>query len=149
MAQFTPLIICNENNESNIVSSVLDFDNKEIDLFGFNHQQVLESIISNLLNNPQVLQTHIQRIYFCYQYDLADHLFAALVDFLIVLEGKGQQIQSRMVNGSKPKLHLSHYVILKNALKLSTHEVKLLKGNLYSVLTQGLIGVNVLIEKET
>lgn len=149
MAQFTPLIICNENNESNIVSSVLDFDNKEIDLFGFNHQQVLESIISNLLNNPQVLQTHIQRIYFCYQYDLADHLFAALVDFLIVLEGKGRQIQSRMVNGSKLKLHLSHYIILKNALKLSTHEVKLLKGNFYSVLTQGLIGVNILIEKET
>ena len=148
MTDFIPLIICNDKNKSNTRDSVLDFEDKEIDLFGFTQEQVLDSIISNLFTTPKCLQTHLQRIYFCYQHDLGDELFAALIDFLVILKGKGLQVGHRMVNGAKPKLAPEDYLALKHILGLPEDEVQWVEGNLYSIFTQGFIGCSVLIHKE-
>lgn len=149
MTQFIPLIICNDEDKSNTTCPELDFENQEIDLFGFDREDTLESIIFKILKEPQALQVHLQRIYFCYQHDLIDDLFAALVDFLIILEGKGVKISHRMVTGAKSKLNPQQYSELKKALTLSTDKIKQLEGNGCSVFTQGLIGVSVLVQKET
>lgn len=149
MTEFIPLIICNDKNESNKTDSVFDFENKEIDLFGFTKEQALDSILSSILTNPKHLHTHLQRIYFCYQHDLNEELFAALIDFLIILKGKGLAIGHRMVNGAKSKLDETDYQSLQAALKLSADDIEWADGNLYSLFTQGLIGSPVLIHKET
>ncbi|MCK5728994.1 MAG: hypothetical protein KAG10_01260 [Methylococcales bacterium] len=149
MTEFIPLIICNDKNESNKTDSVFDFENKEIDLFGFTKEQALDSILSSILTDPKHLHTHLQRIYFCYQHDLNKELFAALIDFLIILKGKGLAVGHRMVNGAKPKLDETDYHSLQAALKLSADDIEWADGNLYSLFTQGLIGSPVLIHKET
>lgn len=149
MRKLTPLIVCNEDDDSNIANIELDFENQEIDIFGFNHDQILESLIFKILTEPKALRVHLQRIFFCYQHNLTDDLFAALTDFLIILGGKGREISRRMVRGTKSKLSTSQYATLKNALNLSADELKLLKGNVYSLFSLGLIGSNVLVEKET
>ncbi|MCK5872528.1 MAG: hypothetical protein KAG26_06860 [Methylococcales bacterium] len=148
MTEFIPLIICNDKNASNETESVFDFENKEIDLFGFTKEQALDGILSTLLTDPKHLHTHLQRIYFCYQHDLKEALFAALIDFLIILKGKGLAVGQRMVNGAKPKLDDADYQALKAALELSVDEIEWVDGNLYSLFTQGLIGSPVLIHKE-
>lgn len=148
MSEFTPLIICSDEDESDLTGPVLGFDNQQIDIFGFDHEQVLDSLIFRIMAEPGALQVHLQRIFFCYQHDLGDDLFAALADFLIVLEGRGAGISRRMVRGAKSKLQSIQYLELEKALKLDAADIKLLKGNVHSVFTQGLIGVTMLIEKE-
>ena len=148
MTEFIPLIICNDDDTSSETESVFDFENKEIDLFGFTKEQALDGILSTLLSAPKHLHTHLQRIYFCYRHDLKEALFAALIDFLIVLKGKGSAVGHRMVNGAKPKLSDADYQALKAALELSEDEIEWVDGNLYSLFTQGLIGTSILIHKE-
>lgn len=148
MPKFKSLISCNKQDELDDTPLKLAFDDQEIDLFGFDAEQILESILFNILKEPKNLQGHLQRIYFCYQHDLVDDLFAALVDFLIILEGQGSKISLRMINGAKQKLLPKEYAILKNALNLSIDEVKLLEGNPHSIFTQGLVGNNLLVTKE-
>jgi hypothetical protein len=149
MTPFAKLIILSDEPqlEASHVSE-FGFIEAQSDDFGFDSEQTLESIVFDILKNPTALIIHLQRIYFCYQHDLTDNLFASLVDFLIVLEGNGHMLGCRMVRGAKSKLQPQHYAILNNALNLTSDEVKWLSGNLYSVFSRGLIGTSVLVLKE-
>lgn len=149
MHRFEPLIICDDESwPTHEAEPEFYFVDTEIDSFGFNPEQMLESIVFQILRKPTALVVHLQRIYFCYQHNLTEDLFAALVDFLIILEGKGHTLRCRMVKGSKSKLLPQQYAILSNALKASAEEVKLLQGNMYSLFSRGLIGTNLLVIKE-
>lgn len=149
MSSFEQLIICNDEEPQATAVSEFNFVNGEIDNFGFTSEQALESIVFQVLTKPTALALHLQRIYFCYQNDLTEDLFAALVDFLIMLEGKGQMLGRRMVKGAKSKLPPQQYAILNQALKTSAEDVKFLQGNMYSLFSRGLIGTNILVIKET
>lgn len=147
MRSFEPLIICDDEQPGK-AGAEFDFVNGEIDNFGFSPDEALDSIVFQVLKKPSALIAHLQRIYFCYRHDLNEDLFAALVDLLIVLEGKGQKLGYRMVKGAKPKLQPHQYAILDSALKASADQVKLLHGNMYSLFSRGLIGSSILVIKE-
>jgi hypothetical protein len=91
---------------------------------------------------------HVQRIYFCYHYDLTEHLFAALVDFLIILEGRGRHLSQRMLIGTQGKLLAEQRQILKRALQMASDEVKSLSGNPQTIFSSGFIGVATLVVKQ-
>jgi hypothetical protein len=148
MSSFEQLIICNDEDRPLKGVAEFDFVDGGVDNFGFSPEQVLESIVFRVLRKPTALVVHLQRIYFCYQHDLTEDLFASLVDFLIVLEGKGHLLGCRMVKGAKSKLQPDHYVILNEALTVSDEQIKLLSGNMYSLFSRGLIGTNLLVIKE-
>jgi hypothetical protein len=150
MNDFVKLISCSDDDLQFAIETVSEFRffDSQIDTFGFAPQQTLELIVFEILTKPTALIAHLQRIYFCYQHNLQDPLFAALVDFLIVLEGKGHSLGRRMVNGAKSKLQPWQYAILNNALKAVSDEVKWLQGNMYSLFSRGLIGTNILVIKE-
>jgi hypothetical protein len=148
MSSFEQLIICNDEDRPLKGVAEFDFVDGGVDNFGFSPEQVLESIVFRVLRKPTALVVHLQRIYFCYRHDLTEDLFAALVDFLIVLEGKGHLLGCRMVKGAKSKLQPDHYVILNEALTVSDEQIKLLSGNMYSLFSRGLIGTNLLVIKE-
>jgi hypothetical protein len=148
MSNFQPLVICEDEELPTVSESEFSKLSEQIDLFGFNSDQTLESIVFHILKKPTSLAAHLQRIYFCYHHNLGENLFAALVDFLIVLEGKGAMLGCRMVKGAKSKLLPHQYAILNNALQSSGDEVKLLSGNLYSLFSRGLIGSTILVIKD-
>ncbi|MDQ7090542.1 MAG: hypothetical protein Q9M50_07840 [Methylococcales bacterium] len=149
MTQLIPLIICNEKNDSHKKNTTLYSNHQEITALGFNQPPAIDDLISAILLNPNVLQAHLERISFCYQQDLTDHLLAALVDFLIIMKKNGLDLKRRMIEGTKFKLSAQDYNYLKNALDLPADEIKLLEGNAYSVLTKGFIGVSQLIKKSS
>jgi hypothetical protein len=149
MRSFQQLIICDEREPLVKEASKSDFLNDvELDHFGFTPEQIHESIVFQIVKKPTALAIHLKRIYFCYQQNLTENLFGALIDFLIVLDGKGQDLGSRIVKGTKSKLSPQQYVILNEALKMSNEEVKLLQGNMYSLFSKGLIGTSILVIKE-
>lgn len=150
MSNFAKLILCDADQQQPEVVAVpgFGFVEAEEDSFGFTPEQMLENIVFQILRKPSALVVHLQRICFCYQHNLTDNLFGALVDFLIVLDGKGHRLGCRMVKGAKSKLTPQQYAILDNGLKASADEIKWLSGNLYSIFSRGLIGTNVLVIKE-
>ncbi len=104
-------------------------------------------IIFKILRNPKHLISHIQRIYFTYNLSMNDPLYAALVDLLVVLDGSGKHLSTRMVTHTRPLLSKQQYETLTCFLK--TQNTSKLIENKFTVLTQGLVGVsNLFMEQE-
>jgi len=107
----------------------------------------LQELTFIVAKEPLRLIAHIQRIYFCFQKDLPEQLYAALVDLLIVLHKQGAAISLRMIKGVRQKLQREQLTILSNYLSNPTADSSLLPGNPHSLFCKGLIGTNQLISK--
>jgi len=121
------------------------FSDNEPLLFADESQSIsssLNTLSFRVLRKPRDLMAHLRRIYFCYQNALGDPLYAALLDFLIILNGKGRKISTRLVQGSHSHLNDSHVSAVKSALKAPRQ----VSGNRYSLFTTGVIGITNVIE---
>jgi len=120
------------------------------DAFNFTDTKLPDNFLKNLVflvaKKPKRLITHIQRIYHCYQANLQEPLFAALVDLLVVLNGRGKAISRRMIIGTKSKLSDDQYKKLQTFMT-EDFDVALLSGNQYSVFTKGLVGTGNLVQQ--
>ncbi|NOR81756.1 MAG: hypothetical protein GQ529_13140 [Methyloprofundus sp.] len=95
---------------------------------------MLNFLTASILRTPKDLLIHLQRITLCYEQKDEDQLYAAIVDFFVVLQGAGLSIRQRVVDGSRN--HLSP--LLRQRLKNYLSNYHLIQGNIYSVLTSGL-----------
>lgn len=98
---------------------------------------LLETLTFKVGKNPSDLLAHLRRIYCCYQNGFSQPLYAALLDLLIVLNGKGQQLSRRLIAGCASALEAS----LLNSLKRSVDTPKRLLGNDYCLFTNGVVGL--------
>ncbi|MCQ8115867.1 type IV pilus assembly protein FimV [Methylomonas rosea] len=96
--------------------------------------QALTAIVFKISRNPKDLLTHLRRIYFCYDRRLSEQLYAALLDLVIVLDGKGNSISRRMIQASQSQLHGQQY---QDLLKTKGPEPV---GNRYSLFSKGMLG---------
>lgn len=108
--------------------------------------EALESLVFLITKKPKCLINHVRRIYYCFQKNLNKQLFAAIVDFLVVLNQQGQAISWRVVLGAKSRLTPEQFKELKGYLKGDTDR-NLLSGNQYSVFSKGFIGANKMIQQ--
>jgi len=143
---FQPLIIC--DSEPPLPPARVDFFQQPFDQVFCAAESELEDLIFQIIAQPKTLSAHLQRIYWCYQKGLSDELCAALLDLLIVLEGKGRSLSERMIFGAKSALSKSDYARLKHGLTLTAQQVKELQGNPYSLFSLGLVGTALLVVKE-
>jgi hypothetical protein len=108
--------------------------------------EALEKLVFLITKKPKCLTNHVQRIYYCFQKNLNKQLFAAIVDFLVILNQQGQAISWRVVLGAKSRLTPEQFAELKGYLKGDTDK-NLLSGNQYSVFSKGLVGINKMIQQ--
>jgi len=101
---------------------------------------LLDTLVFRVAKTPKCLLTHVQRIYYCYQAKLDEQLYAALVDFLIVLNRRGAAISRRMVIGARSALSTKQLKTLQRYLQHTKIDSQLLPGNRYSLFSKGLIG---------
>jgi hypothetical protein len=106
----------------------------------------LEKLVFQIARKPKSLMTHLRRIHYCFHANLNKQLFAALVDFLLILNKRGEAISWRMLIGAKSKLLPEQFDSIKIYLKDDHANVNLLKGNEYSILTKGFIGIDDIIK---
>ena len=111
------------------------------------HKLYLVALVHEIKRKPTRLITHIRRIFWCYREQLTEPLFAALVDFLIILNHRGQAISRKMVSGARSRLTPAQQAILNAALADPDKDMSLLPGNRFSVLSKGLEGTITVIEK--
>jgi len=137
----TPLVVCSDRNKEAIDYSCCEIaflnvhDSLSLEsLYG--HPHLLEYFIFQVSRNPDNLLPHIQRIYYCFQQNLTEQLYAALLDFFILLQKRGRTLRLRMLHGSKSRLSEQHNGLLQAYLD---HETAM-PGNSFSVLHSGCVG---------
>jgi len=99
-----------------------------------NNDEVLSYLVFSVRQQPKNLLKHLQRIIFCYKKQDQSLLYAALVDFFIVLQSAGWAIKKRMLGGAKKQLSDE----LFNKLQLLLNNKQEITGNKFSVLTTGI-----------
>ena len=105
-------------------------------------ESVLNVLTFKVCRKPKDLLAHLRRIYYCYQNALSEQLYAALLDFLIVLNGKGRKISMRLINGSRSRLDSAQISAVKRAANFPLDT----PGNRYSLFTSGAMGTSRLME---
>ena len=144
----SPLVLCNEDQkETTDLSSceivfIEQTESLSLDCLSA-HQRNLEHLIYQILSNPKNLTTHIHRINYCFKYNNPDQLYAALVDFFIVLSGKGDVLCLRMYKGAKSRLTEEQNKLLLDYLD----KKKDLQDSRFSVFGKGLIGSSRVVTK--
>lgn len=130
-----------ESNQSFTVESILWSTIKKNNI-----DDLYEQIVFKVQRNPKNLMSHMQRIYATYNQKMVDPLYAALIDLLLALDGKGKGLASRMILCTKSMLLEQQYNVLDNYLK--NQDSTLLSGNKFTVLTKGLIGTPILLSSK-
>lgn len=105
---------------------------------------ILAALTYKVSKKPRDLMAHVRRIYFCYQNALAEPLYAALLDLLIILDGKGRKISARLIFGSRSQLDTIQWEAFKRAVE-HPHDIS---GNRYSLFTTGNVGVTELVQAQ-
>jgi len=100
---------------------------------------LLEKLVFNIARKPRHLLSHVQRIFLCYKNAWSDYLFAAFLDFFIVLDGRGTVLSLRLLAGAKSVLAPDHFQILQ-AFFTSTGEVNQQYVSQFSIFSAGLEG---------
>ena len=107
-----------------------------------------QQIVYKILRKPTKLIFHIQRIYFTYRLGMHEQLYAALIDILCVLDGKGLALSNRMVKATQSLLTEVEIKALETYFKNQNNILFL--NNKYCVCTTGVIdGHTLLIEKKS
>lgn len=148
----TQLLIYNDDDADEYSTSKALFSLQNTGVFWCNtgtlqNDEALEKLVFLIAKKPKCLINHVQRIYYCFQENLGEQLYAALVDLLIILNKQGQAISWRMVLGTKSQLTAEQFQELKGYLKGNQVSTSRLKGNQYSVFSKGLVAVNKMIRQ--
>lgn len=83
---------------------------------GQEHLIVLRYLQRRVAARPRQLRNHIRRVYLSIQTREVDHLLGALVDLMLVLDGRGRYLLRRMLEQSTPLLKKAHLKLLETAL---------------------------------
>jgi hypothetical protein len=105
----------------------------------------LEILIHQVSKTPKDLIRHSQRIYYCFLNNHNIHLFAALTDLLLTLQGNGLSFSLRMIKGSRRVLNNQQIDILQQALKLN--DFTALQNVRFSLFASGKITTLTLVKK--
>ena len=126
-----------DSNDSFIVSELPWITEKPSSDF------LYQQIVYKVLRQPKKLIFHLQRIYFTYNYGMTDQLYAALVDLVCVLDGKGSALSHRMIKATQSLL--SDVQVKALDVYLKTQNNIMLVSNQYSVCTTGIISIQPLL----
>ncbi len=103
----------------------------------------LRSLVHMVGRDPANLVHHLQRVYYCHKHQLAEQLFAALIDLLATMDGKGRGLAVRMVKGSKTVLPDKQRNLLISYLM---HKVGVLPNSPYCIFYSGMVGMKELVQ---
>lgn len=101
-------------------------------------EKELEMLVFRVSKKPNFLEAHVERIYHCIAYGLNAQLYAALLDLILVLKGRGAELCQRMLDKSKPRLSLVEFQTLTYFARQQGSDAERLT-NRYALFTQGIL----------
>ena len=112
------------------------------------HPGLLDFLVASVAKQPRDLVTHVQRICLCYQRNLSEHLYGAMVDLFCVLDGHAGDFCGRLLDKVLPKLQAPHAYLLNQYLDDKNPETLFMVQNSFTVLGKGLLGTANLVAKQ-
>lgn len=101
------------------------------------NQDLILGALTNLIRKrPEYLIAHVWRIFLCFNTQRREPLYAALVDLLITLNGRGASLAQRLIQGCASALDVEDMQTLLSFQQHPQH----LDGNRYCLFSKGLIG---------
>lgn len=134
--------------DSTMTESISSFSVEELNWMSENKtdEQTYEQVVFEVFRKPKHLLSHVQRIYFTYTHNMAEQLYAAVVDLVWVLDGKGKALRNRMLAVSR-KFFTESQAEMFNSY-LNQQNIHYLSGNKYSIFATCLVGTNQLIQQQ-
>ncbi len=111
------------------------------------HPDLLNFLVAGISKRPRNLITHVQRICLCYQRNLSDHLYGAMVDLFTVLDGHADDFCGRLLDKVLPKLNASHAYLLNQYLYDKDIVTLYMVQNSFAMMGKGLLGTAQFITK--
>jgi hypothetical protein len=106
-----------------------------------------EHLAHAIAATPTDLLRHTQRIFFYFDRNDSDGLFAALLDLFIALGNSGSPLRERLLIGSRTHLLDEHFAVLSSWLEEGIPcEEKDLPPHAKSILSRGITGVRELVK---
>lgn len=136
-----PLPAFVDSNDSFIVSELPWITEKP------SNDYLYQQIVYKVIRQPNKLLFHIQRIYFAYGLNMTDQLYAALVDLLAVLKGRGVALSRRMISATQSLLAEEQVKTLEQYIHKQNNSLFI--GNKFSVCTVGIINTQTLLIKDS
>ncbi len=136
----TPPPVFVDSDDSFIVEELLWNTEKHSD------DSLYRQVVFKVLRKPKNLTFHIQRIYLTYGLKMRNQLYAALVDLLWILDGRGRALSSRMIASTQSLLSEKQIDNLVGYLEMKNNH--LMFGNKFSVCINGVIGTKELVIKK-
>ena len=146
MSESYPLVIGGEDNKQNFaefeyIEPVFLLPSNKLLSKAEANSLMLHFLMYSILRKPKNLFVHLQRISLCYEQKNEAQLYAALVDFFVVLQGAGFSIRQRMLGGVRNQLSPE----LLQRLQSYLSDYRLIQGNIYTILTSGIESNNELV----
>jgi hypothetical protein len=144
------MITCDDCYDAEQSSVKKFFSNK--DAIGFyewcdwSAEKGLERLVFQVTRKTNNLESHLERIYYCFQNDLKEQLYGALFDLMIVLNKNGITLAKRMVLGASAKLTELQFRTLSDLIENNLSGLNQPPGNQYSVFSKGLRSTAVLLQ---
>lgn len=143
------MIACNSLNPKDNLEVKRFFTDKNASGFYEWHEwdsiKGLERLVFGVSKRPKNLQAHLERIYYCFQENLDEQLFGAIVDLLIVLEKSGLDLAKRMITGCQTRFTIEQIDSLNSLLKYNHDRTNSLVNSRYSIFSKGLQSNSVLL----
>jgi len=106
-------------------------------------ESLYQQVVFKIRRKPNKLMNHIQRVFLSYSLGMQEQLYAALVDLLWVLDGKGSALSGRMLGGTRSALTDHQFKSLETYLQQPDRAA--LEANQYTVCTSGTLGASELM----
>ena len=145
------LLIKSDDQTENSASRALGFflDKDAVGFYEWHDwsaEKGLERLVFRLSKTPKYLQGHLERIYYCFQKQLDEQLYGALVDLLLVLNKSGDALSRRMIAGCKSRLTETQIQSLEKHLDSKHSGNPLLPFNRYSVFANGMLSTSAIVQ---
>lgn len=105
----------------------------------------LEVLVYAVRRSPNDLLIHLQRIFACYTNASSEQLYAALIDLVTFLSGRGRSLAVRAITGCQKRLDKSQYRLLLD--NITDPDQNPLPSTRYTVIKQDIIGTRQLVRK--
>lgn len=99
-------------------------------------ESLLDKLTHKVSRNPADLLAHLRRIHCCFANGFSRQLYAALLDLLIVLNGKGTQLSRKLIVGCASRLDAN----MRQSLRAYSLKPNRMRSEIFSLLHPGIIG---------
>jgi hypothetical protein len=151
-AAFAPFVICDEAKPAMAIPADFELVFSDDSTFeALRHDPTLQEGVGqhlaySIARNSRDLFSHVYRIQFYFHDRNQEGLYSALLDLFLILQGKGIDLRTHLLLGSRSRMSSTHFASLQRILHTGVTETEVPVAR-YSVLSKGMSGDQSIVDE--